>query len=282
MNLETWLAAHSYLRPLARLTAQVEEAADAVGIPPAAVPDWEIYADEFREGVPLLTSVSAPVDADAAGTAVFALVERLAAGRPAEGPLTDITLVATELRLRGTDRRGIVEWLLGQGDGYDRFAPCDPGLLRYVGWSALARHLAPVRDAFGIWRSDKTWLRGYCPMCASAPAMAQLIGVDEAHARLLVCGMCRSRWPYVRTACPFCESDQQKQTVFVVEGEAGLRIDYCEKCLGYLKTYAGQTEEPFLLSDWTSVHLDFAARDRGLKRTAASLYDLDSVLPVMA
>jgi FdhE protein len=82
----------------------------------------------------------------------------------------------------------------------------------------------------------------------------------------------------VRTACPFCEKDQQKQTVFIAEGEAGLRIDYCESCLGYLKTYAGQTEEPFLLSDWTSVHLDFAARDRGLKRSAVSLYDLDSVL----
>jgi FdhE protein len=278
MNLETWLAAHSYLRPLARLTARIEEAADGAGIPPAAVPDWETYAAEFHDGVPLLTSSASPVDTEAAGAAVVALVERLAAGRPADAPLTDIALLATDLRLKGHDHRLVTEWLLGQGG--DDFVSCDTGLLRYVGWSALARHLAPVRDAFGIWRADKSWLRGYCPMCGSAPSMAQLIGVEDARARLLVCGMCRSRWPYVRTACPFCESDQQKQTVFVAEGEAGLRIDYCAACLGYLKTYAGQTEEPFLLSDWTSVHLDFAARDRGLKRAAGSLYDLDSVLPV--
>jgi hypothetical protein len=29
-----------------------------------------------------------------------------------------------------------------------------------------------------------------------------------------------------------------------------------------------------LLADWTSLHLDVLARDRGLKRLAASLYEL--------
>jgi len=59
-----------------------------------------------------------------------------------------------------------------------------------------------------------------------------------------------------------------------IEGEGGLRIDYCEACLGYLKTYNGQGSEALLLADWTSLHLDILARDRGLKRLAASLYDL--------
>ena len=59
-----------------------------------------------------------------------------------------------------------------------------------------------------------------------------------------------------------------------VEGEGGLRIDYCEACGGYLKTYNGEGNESVLLADWTSLHLDILARDRGLKRRAASLYDL--------
>jgi hypothetical protein len=29
-----------------------------------------------------------------------------------------------------------------------------------------------------------------------------------------------------------------------IEGEAGLRIDHCESCGGYLKTYDGQGNEP--------------------------------------
>jgi FdhE protein len=59
-----------------------------------------------------------------------------------------------------------------------------------------------------------------------------------------------------------------------VEGEGGLRIDYCESCRGYLKTYDGEGNEAVMLVDWTSIHLDVIARDRGLKRLAASLYEL--------
>jgi FdhE protein len=62
----------------------------------------------------------------------------------------------------------------------------------------------------------------------------------------------------------------------VVQGEAGLRIDYCEACKGYLKTYDGQGDEAVKLLDWTSIHLDLMARDRGLERMAASLYQLPS------
>ena len=61
-------------------------------------------------------------------------------------------------------------------------------------------------------------------------------------------------------------------SVLAIEGEAGLRIDYCESCRGYLKTYAGEGNESLLLADWTSIHLDLVAQDRGLKPLAASLY----------
>ena len=54
-----------------------------------------------------------------------------------------------------------------------------PGLLRHLGWTVLARYLAPVVDAFGRWRDDERWLRHYCPTCGSAPAMAQLVGVGS-------------------------------------------------------------------------------------------------------
>jgi FdhE protein len=61
----------------------------------------------------------------------------------------------------------------------------------------------------------------------------------------------------------------------VVEGESGLRIDHCASCGGYLKTYDGHGHERLLLSDWSSLHLDVLAADRGLKRLAASLYEFE-------
>ena len=105
--------------------------------------------------------------------------------------------------------------------------------------------------------------------------MAQLIGNDPGRQRFLACGCCKTRWQYRRTQCPFCENpDDQRLSVLAIEGEEQLRIDYCESCRGYLKTYNGEGSESALLADWTSVHLDVVASDRGLKRLAASLYEL--------
>jgi len=78
--------------------------------------------------------------------------------------------------------------------------------------------------------------------------------------------------------CPFCQADTQRLSAVTVEGEWGLRIDYCEACRGYLKTYNGQGDEQVLLADWTSLDLDVVARDRGLKRLATSLYDFEPEL----
>ncbi len=142
----------------------------------------------------------------------------------------------------------------------------------------MARYLRPVVEAFAHWRDEERWLRNYCPTCGSAPAMAQLVGVDTGRMRFLSCGCCGTRWQYTRTGCPFCQSDSQRLASVAVEGEAGLRIDYCESCRGYLKTYDGQGNEAILLSDWTSLHLDVVAHDRGLKRLAASLYEINSLL----
>ena len=105
--------------------------------------------------------------------------------------------------------------------------------------------------------------------------MAQLVGVDPGRRRLLSCGCCGTRWQFKRTGCPFCETDAQRLASVTIEGEPGLRIDHCESCGGYLKTYDGQGNETLLLSDWSSLHLDLIAHDRGLKRLAASLYEFE-------
>ena len=43
-----------------------------------------------------------------------------------------------------------------------------------------------------------------------------------------------------------------------------------------LKTYDGEGAETVLLADWTSLHLDLLARDRGLRRMAASLHEVEA------
>jgi FdhE protein len=179
--------------------------------------------------------------------------------------------LAAELHRDAHAPQRAVAWLLKN----QSFTPEHPGLLRYLGWTALAQYLYPVVVAFGNWRDEERWLLRYCPTCGSLPAMAQLVGNDPGRPRFLSCGCCGTQWRFQRTGCLFCENkDDHRLAILSIDGEGGLRIDYCEHCDGYLKTYSGMGNETLLMADWTSLHLDILARDRGLKRLAASLYEL--------
>ena len=271
MSRGAWLDAHAFLAPVARFCGEVETA--LAGIPAPAAPRewWDEHGPDFDAGVPLLHSSSAPVELEPGGALAVALVERLAAGSPDGALAEDARALRAELAREPDAAQRVARWLLGD----ESLAPSAPGLLRYLGWTALARYLAPVVAAFGGLRGAEGWLRAHCPVCGALPAMAQLIGVDPGRKRFLCCGRCLARWRYTRMGCPFCERDDQRLGVVAVEGEAGLRIDYCESCRGYLKTYNGAGQEAVCLADWTSLHLDVLAYDRGLKRLAVSLYDLE-------
>ena len=269
MTPDRWLEAHSYFRPLADLSAQVERAVAAIDVPDVRIPDWEDYRADFLAGVPLLSSADAAVDLEPCGQMAGALLERLASG-PSWGSLAaEARTLETELRREPQFSRRIADFLLGD----ETLTLPFPGLLRYVAWTATARFLRPVVNAFDGWRDETRWLRRYCPTCGSLPAMAQLVGIDPGRKRLLSCGRCSTRWQFKRTGCPFCDTDSQRLASVTVE--SGLRIDHCDSCGGYLKTYDGQGNEALLLSDWSSLHLDLIAHDRGLKRLAASLYEFE-------
>lgn len=271
MTQHSWLAAHPYLQPLASFHAQVDSALDELLITSDHIPAWDNYADDFHAGVPLLRSSKAGIDFKPAEKIIVLLLKRLTTiSLPA--PLEEqVKILSAELRDEIGAPQQAIAWLLYDGE---TISLC-PGLLRYLGWTVLSRHLHPIIAAFGQWRTEDHWLRSYCPTCGSLPAMAQLAGKDQGRRRLLSCGCCGTGWCYQRMGCPFCERQNSHQlAVLDVEGEGSLRIDYCESCLGYLKTYNGEGNESVLLADWTSIHLDFAAQDRGLKRFAASLYTL--------
>ena len=271
MTPDRWLEAHSYLRPLADLSAQVDRAAAGIDVLDARIPDWEDYRADFLAGVPLLSSADGAVDLEPGGRMAAALLERLASGTSSGTLAAETRALDTELRREPQVSRRIADFLLGD----ETLTPPFPGLLRYLAWTAMARFLRPVVNAFDGWRDEERWLRRYCPTCGSLPAMAQLVGVDPGRMRLLSCGCCGTRWQFKRTGCPFCETDSQRLASVTIEGEPGLRIDHCESCGGYLKTYDGQGNETLLLSDWSSLHLDLIAHDRGLKRLAASLYEFE-------
>jgi FdhE protein len=270
MTRDVWLSTHPYLRPIAEFQAQVQTAVISSAMTGARVPNLCDYTQEFRAGVPLLRSSKARVDLEPIERIVLLVVESLSSTLVSERLRRDSQALAAELAEDATGAGRAVAWLLGRRE----FRSMHLGLLRHLGWTTLSRYLRPVAEAFNQWRDEERWMRCYCPTCGSVPAMAQLVGTDPGRLRLLSCGCCGTRWRYARTRCPFCENeDNQHLASLVIEGEASLRIDHCESCRGYIKTYIGGGND-FLLEDWTSLHLDLAAQDRGLKRMAASIYQL--------
>lgn len=269
MTQQEWLAAHPFLDPVARLLDRVDAGLARVGMPVAEVPDFAVYLLDYDTGVPLLLSAEVALDLRPAGVATCAALAALAAGEQ-DSIATQSRSLAAELGDGAAGAQRVVDFLLGD----ESFRPASPGLLRFLGWTAARKFLQPVLSGFAQWRNQDRWQRSGCPTCGALPAMAQLIGVDPGRMRFLACGCCGSRWRYRRTACPFCEGDTHRVEVLALDGEGRLRIDHCETCLGYLKTYVGQGREDVMLADWTSLHLDVLAQDRGLQRKAASLYSL--------
>ena len=271
MTHDSWLEAHAYLRPVAEFSAEVERAVAAIETLQAPVPDWDAYRPDFLSGVTLLQSADAAIDLEPGGRTAAALIEALALERSSGWQATETRALHAELLCDPHAGRRIVDLLVGD----ESAVPLFPGLARYLGWTAMKRFLGPLVLAFNAWRDEEKWRRRYCPTCGSLPAMAQLAGEEHGRQRRLWCGCCGTRWQFKRTCCPFCESDSQRLESVTVEGESGLRIDHCVSCRGYIKTYDGLGNEDLLLADWSSLHLDLLAADRGLKRLAASLYEFE-------
>jgi FdhE protein len=269
MTMDRWLTKHPYLRGIANLQKVIEQAAAEVVIPTAGVPRWTDYIVDFNAGLPLLLSPTFEIDVRTVASALRCFVEKVNSKMLPPKVARETWDLVADLQSDPNLPYKTISWLLGKGT----FAPGHAGLLRYLGWTVLAKHLSALTLAFSHWRQQQRWLLNYCPLCGELPMMAQLVGDDLARLRLLSCGCCQTRWCYRRTGCPFCDTnDDRRLTILSVEGEDALRIDRCDNCGGYLKTYTGQGNEAVLLADWTSLHLDVLARDRGLKSFAASLY----------
>jgi FdhE protein len=171
------------------------------------------------------------------------------------------------------ERDAAIRFALEWGD--DTPPPPHAGLLRFLAWNALGSVLAPALRAFHLWRCDDAWRRPYCPTCGARPAMARLVAGADARHRMLSCACCATRWRYQRIGCPFCGNEApDRLDCLEIGSEPAFRVDSCGECGGYTKTWVGEGDESLFLAEWPTLHLDALAKDRGLRRAGASLFDV--------
>lgn len=188
----------------------------------------------------------------------------------APGPLGD---AGKDLAARsGAEQRDLVEGWLD-----------DPSLLeaRIAAWIAVAA--GPVLELAAAALkplSKEEWSGPACPACGGLPQVSVIREESgefmAGSPRYLVCGRCALWWSFARATCPWCgEDDSRRIGSFSPEGERLVRIDACDTCRAYVKTFdlrerGGKDVVP-LVDDVATLTLDVWAHEKGLQRSGVSL-----------
>ena len=147
-----------------------------------------------------------------------------------------------------------------------RQEPSDEVLMRKTFWAAVDK-LVP--DDLKLWQRDE-WSENFCPICGRRPVMAWLKKLTEGRARYLSCGGCRTLWHWRRVGCPYCGNDDLERIhIIEFDGKRTIRLDVCDECHAYLKTYGEDDEPDIYLRDWTTLHLDLSAEEQHLRKCGA-------------
>ncbi|HUT76090.1 MAG TPA: formate dehydrogenase accessory protein FdhE [Polyangia bacterium] len=239
-------------------------------LPPLAAPCAERVRERLAHGVPVID-----LDPD------LPSIETLAA---AAGMITESAL---EHEVIGEEEHAVIERALAIGGGafiaellpamFRRDADAVAALARREGISPealllLGEHLArPVleRQTRGVGEHlpEDPIDTGTCPACGNPPRLSLLSG--EGGKRRLVCGMCRTEWPYQRIGCPFCGCvDQARLRYFAVDDEPDRAVEVCDGCRRYLKQVRFKHDADALSPmdlDVASARLDVLARREGFR-----------------
>jgi hypothetical protein len=169
------------------------------------------------------------------------------------------------------DRDGLVEAWLEDPAGPE-------AVLGFWVRVAAAPILEAARAAVATPQRDD-WSGAACPACGG---LAQVSVIAEESGefmggspRSLVCGRCAGWWTFPRAICTWCsEADPRRLPSFVPDERRAVRVDGCETCASYVKTFdlrepGGAVMVP-LVDDVATVSLDLWAHDQGLARPLVS------------
>jgi formate dehydrogenase accessory protein FdhE len=127
---------------------------------------------------------------------------------------------------------------------------------------------------------SQEWAGRACPLCGDAPQCSVI--VEESGAwlqgspRYLICARCAAWWAYPRAVCASCGEDDSRLIVpYVEENMPWVRIDACDACRGYMKSFdlraKGAVAVVPAVDDVATLTLDVWAHENGFSRPASSL-----------
>jgi FdhE protein len=252
-----------------------------------SLPAWDDHTFE-----PVANTGLSPQLAGAAlrpdGPAVARLLDRLRAVVRAQG-LTGLTDPADRAHATTVDEALAVFLASVNGDDAELNRQAARAGATPDGWRALAQLLPmPYLHACARrWTAGRRtiWSQGYCPVCGAWPAFAEVRGIERA--RYLRCGRCGAGWPMPMLTCTYCATTDHDAlgTLIVDDKTARWAVEFCQRCLGYLKSFTTlqpASSSEILVTDLASVEFDFAAVERGFLRPRTHGVDLHASLAAPA
>jgi hypothetical protein len=268
--------------------AELLGAADPVASAPLGLLVAVLRHHERRAGDDLVRSEAALLAGAVAGNRAGGRFPLLDLGAAA-GPVMAELDVAVEALLRfvpdplgvaaedlvgwsGPERRELVQtWL-------DDTSLVEPRLAFWV--RVAAAPLLEIAATGAFVPSSEQWRGAACPLCGGQ-AQVSVIAEETGEflggsPRSLVCGRCAAWWSFPRAVCAVCgEEDPRNLGSYFAEDQRWVRVDACETCHGYVKTFdlreAGGLDVVPLVDDVATLTLDLWAGAQGLVRPSASL-----------
>jgi FdhE protein len=254
---------YSLLEPLFLLQA---DARKSLQLAPVEL-SVELVETKWKEGFPLLRRWDFPIDA--------AVAENLLARFKEHIPSGNSRMNAAHLKLSDAlasfpDSKEDIwhSFLHHEGEPWQEWIAIDEAdiaSLLFLARNCLRPSIEWTAD--GLSRRfplPKDWLRGYCPLCGSLPALLYLEGEGERKAH---CSWCATHWELHRLQCPYCDNRHHESLGYLsIEAEPHYRAQYCRICKSYFKLIDTREmlDPPYYpLEEWTTLHLDLLARQAG-------------------
>ena len=278
--IKDWVNERPYLKEIAQLHEIITTIVEGDVAPEVAGADanWGRTVDEFKKGIPVLRAneINEAIIENAANLLIEIIDALTAVSLPDK--IISYSQQAQAIFHKRTDLPGqLIEDVLENNSIQNNadLEEIDEGFIVFLAWSALSGALKPLKQQVAELLNDHQWRKGYCPVCGQLPAMGHLVRTEKGRERDLVCGCCQMKWRYRRIGCPYCDNSKQEQLKIIgLDDEPDLRIDTCEKCKCYLKTYTGEGKEQVALADWSTLHLDLIAKKHGFKRVGYQRYEV--------
>jgi FdhE protein len=260
-------------RDLLTLVADLAEVIEGGRLPRLSLPPRYLSV-KLGRGVPVLSGEPIPVPVPILKPALLRLCEALARGGAGE-PAEHIRVHIDETRI---DAGSLLSASLKRDQGAIRTGATHRGLAPDLLWLVAELAVSPFvyalqRSLFGSAPAESglrdaldAWSHGYCPLCGSWPALAE---VTAAH-RVLRCSFCALAWEPNGYACAYCKEHGEKfVTAAPNEDRKDRRVEVCSSCGAYLKTIdvPALSQFPLLaIADLETMDLDMAAMERGYNR----------------